>query len=182
MSVHVKEINTQRNSNRRKETDEWVELFSRVWLIVTPQTVQPKEFSGQNTGVGSLSLLQGIFPTKGLNSDLLHFRQILSCLSHVGSLFFFSSVAQLYPTVCDLMDCSMPGFPVHHQLLEPAQTRPSSRWCHPTISSSFNPFSSCLLSFPASRSFLMRTHQVAKVLEPQLQYPSFQWIFRTDFP
>ena len=48
----------------------------------------------------------------------------------------FSSVAQLCPTVCDPMDCSSPGFPVHHQLLELAQTRCSSRWCHPTISSS----------------------------------------------
>ena len=34
----------------------------------------------------------------------------------------FSSVTQLCPTLCDPMDCSMPGFPVHHQLLEPAQT------------------------------------------------------------
>ena len=33
-----------------------------------------------------------------------------------------SSVAQLYPTLCDPMDCSTPGFPVHHQLLEPTQT------------------------------------------------------------
>ena len=36
--------------------------------------------------------------------------------------FQFSSVAQLCPTVCDTMDCSMPGFPVHHQLPELAQT------------------------------------------------------------
>ena len=34
----------------------------------------------------------------------------------------FSSVAQLCPTLCDPMDCSMPGFPVHHHLLEFAQT------------------------------------------------------------
>ena len=34
----------------------------------------------------------------------------------------FSSVAQSCPTLCDPMDCSMPGFPVHHQLLEPTQT------------------------------------------------------------
>ena len=34
----------------------------------------------------------------------------------------FSSVAQSCPTLCDPMDCSMPGFPVHHQLLELAQT------------------------------------------------------------
>ena len=47
----------------------------------------------------------------------------------------FSSVAQLCPTVCDSMDCSSPGFPVHHQLLELAQTR-VHWWCHPTTSSS----------------------------------------------
>ena len=34
----------------------------------------------------------------------------------------FISVAELCPTLCDPMDCSTPGFPVHHQLPEPAQT------------------------------------------------------------
>ena len=50
--------------------------------------------------------------------------------------------------------CSMPGFPVLHYLLEFAQNSCSlSQWCHPTTSSSVIPFSSCLQSFPASRSF-----------------------------
>ena len=40
---------------------------------------------GQDTGVGSLSLLQGIFPTQGLNPGLPHCRQILYQLSHQGS-------------------------------------------------------------------------------------------------
>ena len=40
---------------------------------------------GQNTGVGSLSLLQGIFPMQGLNPGLLHCRQILYLLSHKGN-------------------------------------------------------------------------------------------------
>ena len=45
------------------------------------------------------------------------------------------------------MDCSTPGFPVHHQLPELAQTQcPSSRWCHPTVWSSVVSFSSCLQS------------------------------------
>ena len=49
-----------------------------------------------------------------------------------------------------------PGFPVLHHLLQLAQTFcPSSRWCHPTISSSVIPFSSCLQFFPASGSFVM---------------------------
>ena len=44
----------------------------------------PSNSPGQNTGVGSLSLLQGIFPTQGLNPDLLHCRWILYQLSHKG--------------------------------------------------------------------------------------------------
>ena len=65
----------------------------------------------------------------------------------------FSSVTQSCPTLCNRMACSTPGLPVHHQLLELAQTSPSSHWCHPTISSSVVPFFSCLHTFPASGSF-----------------------------
>ena len=59
---------------------------------------------------------------------------------------------------------------------------PSSRWCHPTISSSVVPFSSHLQSFPASGCFqkVSSLHQVAKVLEFQLQHQSLQWTLRTD--
>ena len=79
----------------------------------------------------------------------------------------FSSVTQLCPTLCDPMNCSMPGLPVHHQLLEFTQTHvhgtpgvhsdscPWSQWCHPAISSSVAPFSSCPQSLPASGSFPM---------------------------
>ena len=45
----------------------------------------PWNSPGQNTGVGSLSLLQGIFPMQGLNPGLLHWRWILYQLSHKGS-------------------------------------------------------------------------------------------------
>ena len=45
----------------------------------------PRDSPVQNTGVGSHSLLQGIFPTQGLSPGLLHFRQILYQLSHQGS-------------------------------------------------------------------------------------------------
>ena len=62
------------------------------------------------------------------------------------------SVAQLCLTLCDPMDCITPGFPALHHLLELA---PLSWWCHPTISSSVIPLSSCLQSFPASGSFPM---------------------------
>ena len=59
---------------------------------------------------------------------------------------------------------------------------PSSRWCHPAISSSVVPFSSCPQSLSASGSFPMSQlfAWVAKVLEFQLQHQSFQWTPRTD--
>ena len=66
----------------------------------------------------------------------------------------FSSDAQVCPTLCDPMDCSTPGVPVHHQLPRVySNSCPLSRWCDPTISSSVIPLSSRLLSFPASGSF-----------------------------
>ena len=55
----------------------------------------PWNSPGQNTGVGSLSLLQGIFPTQGSNPGLPHCRQILYQLSHQGSPRILESVA--YP-------------------------------------------------------------------------------------
>ena len=68
----------------------------------------------------------------------------------------FSSVTQLCPTLCDAMNHSTPGLPVHHQLPEFTQNScPSSHWCHPAISSSVIPFSSCPQALPASGSFPM---------------------------
>ena len=62
----------------------------------------------------------------------------------------FSSVAQSCPTLCDPMNCSTPGLPVHHQLRVHSDSRPSSQWCHPAILSSVVPLSSCPHSLPAS--------------------------------
>ena len=64
----------------------------------------------------------------------------------------FSWVAQSCSTPCNHMDCSTPGFPIHHQLPEITYPKacPLSRWCHPTTSPSVVPFSSRLQSFPAS--------------------------------
>ena len=67
----------------------------------------------------------------------------------------FSSVTQLCLPLCNPMDCSMPGFPVYHQLLELAHTHvPWVGDAIQTILSSISPFS-CLQSFPASGSFPM---------------------------
>ena len=86
----------------------------------------PWNSPGKNTGVGSHSLLQGVFPTQGLNLAPLHRGQILYHLSHQRSPTFlsvqFSSVAQSCPTLCDPMNCSTPGLPIHHQIPEFTQT------------------------------------------------------------
>ena len=64
------------------------------------------------------------------------------------------SVTQLCPTLCDPMDCSTLDFPVCWDFAGLCSNScPLSQWCHPTISSSVIPFSSCLQSFPASGSF-----------------------------
>ena len=87
---------------------------SHVWLL-GPYGLWPARllclwnFPGKNTGVGCHFLLQRIFPTQGLNSHhlcLLHCRRILYPLSHSVQ---FSSVAQSCPTLCNPMDCSLPG-------------------------------------------------------------------------
>ena len=68
---------------------------------------------GQNAGVGSLSLLQGIFPTQELNPGLLHCRQILYQLSHKGRPAAAAAKSpQSCPTLCNPIDGSTPGSPV----------------------------------------------------------------------
>jgi len=64
-------------------------------------------------------------------------------------------MAQLCPTLCDPINHSTPGLPVYHQLLSLPKPVSIEWWCHPTISSSVVPFSSCPQSFPASVSFPM---------------------------
>ena len=102
---------------------------------------------------------------------------------HTSSLQY-SSVTRSCPTLCDPMNCRMPGFPVHHQLPEFIQTH--VHWVgdaiqpyHPLLSPSPPTFNlsqhQCLFQWVSS------SHQVSKVSEFQLKHQSFQWIFRTDF-
>ena len=96
----------------------------------------------------------------------------------------FSSVAQSCPTLCDSMNHSTPGLPVHHQIPESTQTH--VHWVSDAIQPS-HPLSSPSPPAPNPSQhqglfqWVNSLHQVAKVLEFQLQHQSFQWIFRTDF-
>ena len=142
--------------------------FSRAWLCATLWTVAHQahlswDFPGKNTGVSCHVLLQGIFPTQGSNPHLLN-------LLHwqVGSLPLappgkpgtrFSSVQSSRSVVSDSLrphelqhtrpPCPSPTPGVY------SNSCPLSQWCHPTISSSVVPFSSCPQYLPASGSFPM---------------------------
>ena len=88
----------------------------------------------------------------------------------------FSSVAQSCLTLCDRMDCSSPGFPICHQLLELAQTHVHQIGDAIQPSHLMSPFPPAVnLSQPQGVSqWVSSSHQVAKVLELQLQHQSFQ--------
>ena len=87
--------------------------------------------------------------------------EICFSLGHQGSIFlgelsvWFSSVAHSRPTLCESMNCSMPGLPVHHQLPEFTQTH--VHWSVMTSSHLIfcHPFLLLPSSFPASGSFHM---------------------------
>ena len=110
-------------------------------------------------------------------------------ISHISNLWYmlhtcFSSVQSLsHVWLCDPMDCSTPGLPVHHQLLEPTQTH--VHWVGDAIQPS-HPLSSPsppTLNLSQHQSFFKRissSHQVAKVLEFQLQHQAFQWTPKTN--
>ena len=133
---------------------DWVLLHIQFWVSTTPS---PKALPGHT----------------------------IKSLPHVYILSYqFSSVTQSCLTLCDPMDCSTPGFPVHHQLLELAQTL--VHW----VGDAIQPFSPLLSPFPPAFNlsqhqglfqWVSSSHQVVKVLEFQLQHQPFQWIFRTGF-
>ena len=102
---------------------------------------------------------------------------ILSLLSSVQSL----SRVWLFGTP---KDCSKPGFPVHHKLPELTQTQVHGVGDAIQPSYSVVPFSSGLLSFPASGSFQMSRFFASggqSIGNFSFQHQSFQWILRTDF-
>ena len=84
-------------AGQRKWNWKWKSL-SCVRLFATPWSIYSLgNSSGQNSGVGSPSLLQGIFPTQESNPGLPHCRQILYQLSHQGSPRILEWVAIAFP-------------------------------------------------------------------------------------
>ena len=96
----------------------------------------------------------------------------------------FSSVVQSCLTLCDPVDCSTPGFPVHHQLPELAQMQVQQvndaiQPSHPLLSPS--PLTFNLSQHQGLFKWVSSFQSVTKVLEFQLQHQSFQLIFKIDF-
>ena len=119
------------------------------------------------------------------NGDCSH--EIKRCLllerKVMTNLIQFSSVSQSCLTLCNPMNHNTPGLPVHHQLPESTQTH--VHW----VGDAIQPSHPLLSPFPPALNLsqhqglfkqVSSLHQVAKVLEFQLQHQSFQWIFRTD--
>ena len=94
------------------------------------------------------------------------------------------SIAKLCPTPCDPMNCSTPGFPVLHYLLEFAQTHvqwvsDAIQLSHPLLPTS--PPALNLSQHQGLSQWISSLHRVAKVLKPQLQHQSSQCIFLEDW-
>ena len=145
--------------------------FSEAWLWTTEITFFPVYVT---IALGFLSLR--------MEPTCIWFSLIV-IISIISFTHQFSSVTQLCTTCCDPMNHSMPGLPVHHQLLEFIQTH--VHWVgdaiqpsHPRSSSS--PPALNLSQHQGLFKWVSSLHQVAKVLEFQLQHQSFQWTPRTD--
>ena len=96
-------------------------------------------------------------------------------------MFCCCSVTKSCPTLCNSMDCSMPGFPVSLSPGVCSNACPLSWWCHPT---SVTSYSSCPQSFPASGSFPVSWLFTSggQIIGASTSDQSFQWIFRVWFP
>ena len=155
--------------------------YSHVWLFATPWTVAPQAL--WHWILQARILEWGAIPSSRGSSqprDQTHMSYVSPTLAgrffttsitwQTGTSIQFSSVAQLCPTLCNPMNCSMPGIPVHHQLPEFTQTHvhrvsDAIQPSHP-LSSPSPPAPS-----PSQHQSLFQwvnfLHEVAKVLEFQ---------------
>ena len=151
----------------------------------------------QNTGVGSLSLLQGVFPIQELNWGLLHCRQIIYQLSYQGSPQFSQpitpkklaeksiqyllllSLSHIWLLVTPWIAAFQASlfFTISWNLLKLMSIESVMPYSHPVLC---YPLLFLPSISPSIKVFSNESHQVAKVLELQLQHQSFQWTLRTD--
>ena len=174
------------------------QLLSHVWLC------NPIEYSLPGSSVHGIlqaRILEWVAMPSSRGSFQPRYRTCICCISSIGrwilyhwaacealslpkfSSVQFSSVTQSCPTLCDSMKLSTPGLPVHHQL--PKSTQTHEHWVSDAIQpshplSSPSPLVLNLSQHQGLFKWVNSLHQVAKVLEFQLQHQFFQWIPRTD--
>ena len=170
-----------------------VQLFATLWTVAL-QVLLPMGFSRQEYQSGlpcppPEDLSDPGTKTASLMSPALAGSSLLLAPPRITmfiSIFYavqFSSVTRSCLTLCDPMGCSKPGFPVYHQLAELSQTQ--VHWVGDAIQPSHPLSSPSPPTFNLSQhqgffKWVSSSHQVAKVLEIQLQHPSFQWILFTQ--
>ena len=152
-------------------TQDWSPLGWTGWVSLQSKGLS-RVFSNTTVCIEPCIFLEGLLS------------QIIMYFHLCNRLLQFSSVAQTCPTLCNTMDCSTPGLPVHHQLLELTQTH--VYWVGDAIQPSHHLSSTFPPAFNLSLhqgifQWVSSSHRVAKELEFKLQHQSFQWMFRTDF-
>ena len=165
----------------RRVGHDWATSLSLSLFIVT------LDVNSVNQSSANLFLkdhMVSSFPSQVTKSLWQLHNSVVASQKQLGSTqeMEFSSVAQLCPTLCDPMNRSMPGLPVHHQLLGSTQTH--VHWVGDAIQPShplLSPSPPALNLSPCQSLFkwVSSSHQMAKVLEFQLQHKSFQWTPRT---
>ena len=151
-------------------------LQGYLWFYLGPTWISWAIFSLED----SKSHLQSLF---WLIWEHLQIPRIRPWIFWGANIQPISESSVQFSSVCDPIDCSIPGFPVHHQLPELALIH--AHW----VSDAIQPSHPLLFPSPPAlnlsqhQGFLQwvsSLHQVAKVLGLQLQHQVFQWIFRTD--
>ena len=181
-----------------------VESLSCVQLFCDPMDCSPPGTTAH--GISHARTLEWVTISSFRGSSQPRYRTCISCGSYIGRWILHRGVTwealEVYINTYRILRDSSVQSRLHVWLIGTpwvavcqaslflptlgayTNSCPYSQWCHPTISSSVNPFSSRLQSFPALGclfKWVSSLHQMAKVLEFQLQHQSFQWIFRTDF-
>ena len=164
-------------------------VVSVLWKTIRVTKHLNAEPRNRPTYIQSLVLCKAPLPVRGKDELLrimlekLGIHTIFYNFNWMPSSVQFSSVAQSCSTLWDPMNRSTPGLPVHHQLSESTQTHvhrvgDAIQPSHLLLSPSLPALN--LSQHQGLFKWVNSSHQVAKVLEFQLQHQSFQWTPRTD--
>ena len=176
------------NLGKLQEIVEYRETWNAAAHGVTKSWTQLRDWTTESDYGNEFLFVYLYIPTRHTLSNFFKMQvwsvikgRKVKCL-WLGSVQF-SSVAQSYPTLCDHMNPSTPGLPVHHQLPEFTQTHvhrvgDAIQPSHPLSSPSPPAFN--LSQHQGLFQWVNSLHEVAKVLGFQLQHQSFQWTPRTD--